>query len=51
MTGYGDAEGRLGGTTYEVEIRALNNRYFKAKIKLHDAVEFLEEDIEKLLHL
>jgi uncharacterized protein (TIGR00255 family) len=49
MTGYGDAEGQFGGVTYAVEIRAVNNRYFKAKMKLPDPVAFLEEDIEKLM--
>ena len=49
MTGYGDAEGQFGGVTYAVEIRTVNNRYFKARIKLSETVAFLEEDIEKLL--
>ena len=49
MTGYGDAEGRLNGVTYAVEIRSVNNRYFKSRIKLPDSVAFLEEDIERLL--
>jgi len=49
MTGYGDAEGQLNGVTYTVEIRAVNNRYFKTRIKLPETVAFLEEDIEKLL--
>jgi uncharacterized protein (TIGR00255 family) len=49
MTGYGDAEGQLNGVTYSVEIRTLNNRYFKARMKLPDSVAFLEDDIEKLL--
>lgn len=49
MTGYGDAEGQLNGVTYAVEIRAVNNRYFKTRIKLPDLVAFLEEDIERLL--
>lgn len=49
MTGYGAAEGQHEGVTYAVEIRTVNNRYFKSKIKLPDTVAFLEEDIEKLL--
>jgi len=49
MTGYGSAEGQLKGAAYAVEIRAVNNRYFKARIKLPDSVTFLEEGIEKLL--
>ena len=49
MTGYGDAEGQLDGVTYAVEIRTVNNRYFKANIKLPETVAFLTEVIEKLL--
>jgi len=49
MTGYGDAEGQLNGATYMVEIRTVNNRYFKVNIKLPETVGFLEEAVEKLL--
>ena len=49
MTGYGDAEGQLKGITYTVEIKTVNNRYFKANIKLPETVAFLEEAVEKLL--
>ena len=49
VTGFGGAEGQLGGVTYSVEIKTVNNRYFKHRIKLPDAAAFLEEDIEKLL--
>ena len=49
MTGFGDGQGQLNGVTYTVEIRAVNNRYFKAKIKLPESLAFLEEYIEKVL--
>lgn len=49
MTGYGCAEGRVEGATYVVEIRAVNNRYFKASIRLPEQVSFLEEEIEGFL--
>jgi len=49
MTGFGDGQGRLNDATYTVEIRAVNNRYFKAKIKLPESLAFLEEEIEKTL--
>ena len=49
MTGYGDAEGQLNGVTYTVETRTVNNRYFKANIKLPETVAFMAEAIEKLL--
>jgi uncharacterized protein (TIGR00255 family) len=49
MTGYGDAEGQLNGVTYTVEIRTVNNRYFKANIKLPETIAFLTDAVEKLL--
>jgi uncharacterized protein (TIGR00255 family) len=49
MTGYGDAEGQLDGVTYIVEIKGVNNRYFKPKIKLPETVAFLEEQVYELL--
>jgi len=49
MTGYGEAQGQVGGVSYSVEIKTVNNRYFKAIIRLPELAAFLEEDIEKLL--
>ena len=49
MTGYGVAEGELNGVTYAVEIKAVNNRYFKTRVKLPEPVAFLEDAVEKLL--
>ncbi len=49
MTGYGDAELTTEGVSYALEIRSLNNRYFKASIKLPDPLQYLEPDIERLL--
>ncbi len=49
MTGYGNAEGHVGGVTYVVEIKAVNNRYFKVRTKLPEQLVFLEESIEKFL--
>lgn len=49
MTGYGDAECADNGVSYTLEIRSLNNRYFKTTIKLPDAFQFLEPEVEKLL--
>jgi len=49
MTGYGQAEGEVSGVTYAVEIKTVNNRYFKTSVKLPDTAAFLEEDIERLL--
>ncbi len=49
MTGYGRAQGEIDGTSYTVEVKSVNNRYFKTIIKLPELFAFLEEDIEKLL--
>jgi uncharacterized protein (TIGR00255 family) len=49
MTGYGEAEGEFDGVTYSVQIKSVNNRYFKSVIKLPEAAAFLEEEIEKVL--
>src|SRR6202451_3612706 len=49
MTGFGDATAEKDGTHYAVEIRSLNNRFFKTVIKLPDGVSGLEPEIETLL--
>lgn len=49
MTGFGDAYAEREGTHYAVEIRALNNRYFKSVIKLPETVSGLEPEIETTL--
>ena len=49
MTGYGEAQGEAEGVSYAVEIKTVNNRYFKTIIKLPELASFLEEDIDKLL--
>jgi uncharacterized protein (TIGR00255 family) len=49
MTGFGDATAERDGTHYAVEIRSLNNRFFKPIIKLPESVSGLEPEIESLL--
>jgi uncharacterized protein (TIGR00255 family) len=49
MTGYGETIGELGGVSYIVEIKAVNNRYLKTIIKLPENSTFLEDDIDKEL--
>lgn len=49
MTGFGDATCQRNGTHYAVEVRSLNNRYFKATIKLPDQLVGMEPEIEVLL--
>lgn len=49
MTGFGDATGERNGTHYAVEIRSLNNRFFKAVIKLPENVSGMEPELESML--
>ncbi|HWE03495.1 MAG TPA: YicC/YloC family endoribonuclease [Tepidisphaeraceae bacterium] len=49
MTGFGDASIERDGTHYAVEIRSLNNRFFKPVIKLPDHVSGLEPEMESML--
>ena len=49
MTGFGDATAERDGTHYAVEIRSLNNRFFKPVIKLPDALSGLEPELESTL--
>lgn len=49
MTGYGQSEGEIKGVVYAVEIKTVNNRYFKSSVRLPESVAFLQEDIERLL--
>src|SRR5947209_5839283 len=49
MTGFGDAVAEKSGTHYAIEIRSLNNRFFKAVIKTPDALSGLEPELETLL--
>jgi uncharacterized protein (TIGR00255 family) len=49
MTGFGDATAERDGTHYSVEIRSLNNRFFKPVIKLPDNVSGLEPELESML--
>src|SRR3954452_17613449 len=49
MTGFGDATAERDGTHYSVEIRSLNNRFFKPVIKLPENVSGLEPELESML--
>jgi uncharacterized protein (TIGR00255 family) len=49
MTGFGDASAERDGTHYAVEIRSLNNRFYKSVIKLPENVSGLEPEIETTL--
>ena len=49
MTGYGEASTTQGGAHYFVEIRSLNNKYFKSTIRLPDDLQGLEAELESRL--
>ena len=49
MTGFGDATAERDGTHYAVEIRSLNNRFFKPVIKLPETISGLEPELESML--
>ena len=49
MTGYGVAQSELDGASYVVEIKTVNNRYFKAVVRLPESMAFLDDEIDKLL--
>ena len=49
MTGFGDASCEVDGVHYAVELRSLNNRYFKSIIRLPDDISGLEAEMDSLL--
>ena len=49
MTGYGDAQGALDKIEFTVEIRCLNNRYYKPSIRMPEEFSYLEPTIDLLL--
>ncbi len=49
MTGYAGVQRGDGEGSYSLEIKSVNNRYFKASIKLPDHLSLLEGEVEKLL--
>ena len=46
MTGFGDASANVNGTFYGVEVRSVNNRYYKSQIRLPDELQGLEAEID-----
>ncbi|MEM6332446.1 MAG: YicC/YloC family endoribonuclease [Planctomycetota bacterium] len=49
MTGYGEATREDGGTHFALELRGLNNKYFKALVRLPDEINVLEAELESAL--
>lgn len=49
MTGFGRATAQIDGVVYAVEIKTVNNRHFRAYMKLPDIATFMGEEVEKSL--
>lgn len=49
MTGYGSAQTVDDGISYSVELRSLNNRHYKASIKLSEGFASLEPEVDRWL--
>ncbi|MCY2930432.1 MAG: YicC family protein [Planctomycetota bacterium] len=49
MTGFGAAAGQVDGVEYAVEIRSVNNRYYKSSIKLPEDLAGVEPEVERLV--
>ncbi|MEQ8850814.1 MAG: YicC/YloC family endoribonuclease [Phycisphaerales bacterium] len=49
MTGFGDASMHANGVHYFLEVRSLNNKYFKATIRLPENLQGLEPELESQL--
>ncbi len=49
MTGFGGASTQRDGAHYVLEVRSLNNRYFKAQVRLPEELQGLEAELEAAL--
>jgi uncharacterized protein (TIGR00255 family) len=49
MTGFGDASAQIEGVHYFVEVRSLNSKYFTSVIRLPEAFQGLEAEMEAAL--
>ncbi|MEX0653649.1 MAG: YicC/YloC family endoribonuclease [Phycisphaeraceae bacterium] len=49
MTGYGDASAQIDGIHFALELRSLNNKYFKAALRLPESIGGLEAELEAAL--
>ncbi|MGP1346802.1 MAG: YicC/YloC family endoribonuclease [Phycisphaerales bacterium] len=49
MTGFGEASTEVDGVHYYLEVRSLNNKYFKCSMRLADELQTLEPEIESEL--
>ncbi len=49
MTGFGEARQEQNGLAYHLEIRTVNNRYFKAALHLSEEFAMFETELDRLL--
>jgi uncharacterized protein (TIGR00255 family) len=49
MTGFGEASGTFEGVHYALEVRSLNNKYFKPTIRISDDLSAIEPTLETTL--
>jgi uncharacterized protein (TIGR00255 family) len=49
MTGFGEAQSHEEGVSFRVEIRSVNNRYFKSSVKLPEQFQRFEGELDKQL--
>jgi uncharacterized protein (TIGR00255 family) len=49
MTGFGDAAIQADGVHYSVELRSLNNKYFKCTVRLPEVFQGMEAELEARL--
>lgn len=49
MTGFGVATAEQGGRQYSVEVRSVNNKFFKATVRVPDELSALEAELESAL--
>jgi len=49
MTGFGQGAAEIAGIAYTVEIKTVNNRYFKPYLRLPDIAAFVQTPVEQML--
>ena len=49
MTGFGSASSHEDGTSLQVEIRTVNNKFYKSNVRLPDALQSLEVEIDSVV--
>ncbi len=49
MTGFGEARAQVDGVSFRVEVRSVNNRYFKSSMRLPEHMQRFEADLDRQL--